>query len=393
LTLLIARPSGVTFNPAANVRSECRELPADSRTWESRLTLPGPHGTVAGMAERQGLNWSNRIFLLPLLGCLLLCGCETARFYKQAAQGQFEISTHRQPIGDLIRDSRTEESLRQKLQTVLDLRNFADRELHLPIDGHYLHYVDLHRRFVVWNVHAAPEFSLKPKAWFYPFLGRLTYRGYFTETNAREYAERLSRVGYDVYVEGVETYSTLGWFKDPVLNTFVHHRATALAEILFHELAHQKLFIAGNTDFNEAFATAVAEEGVRRWLSSIGDARELERYELATQRQRDFMKLVAHTRLELEALYQQSKDPSIRRAAKVDIISRMRNDYATVKQSWNGYSGYDSWFSKPVNNAQLNSVAEYYDLVPKFERLLHANTGNLRQFYRAARRLGKSMPH
>lgn len=326
---------------------------------------------------------------------LSLTGCQTASFYSQAVRGQCALLRGRQFITQVLVDPTAPDALKQKLNRVLDLRQFAARELNLPVGDHYLTYVDLKRRFAVWNVHAAPEFSLEPKGWWYPFVGRLSYRGYFSENDALEYAARLKAQGYDVHVEGVETYSTLGWFDDPALNTFVHHREITLAEILFHELAHQKLFVNGDTDFNEAFASAVAEEGVQRWLRQQNNPEAIQRYEKAMQRQRQFVALILKTRARLESLYSEaersrSNDASPRlREMKFAIFNEMRSEYGKLKAQWDGYSGYDPWFDQTVNNAQLNSVAAYYDLVPAFHRLLKAHQNDLSRFYQAVRQLAR----
>src|SRR6266403_163267 len=203
---------------------------------------------------------------------LIVSGCQTLSFYGQAIKGQYQLLAHRQPIEKLIADSSTPAQLKNQLELVQKLRAFADKELKLPVDGHYTKYVDVHRPFVVWNVEAAPEFSLEPKSWWYPLVGSLEYRGYFSESGARDYAERLRKRGYDVYVGGATAYSTLGWFKDPILNTFVFESEGDLAETIFHELGHQRVFASGDTDFNEAFATTVGQEGARRWLRLKGDA-------------------------------------------------------------------------------------------------------------------------
>ena len=216
---------------------------------------------------------------LLFIALALGSGCKTAAYYGQAARGQWQILAGREPIGKLLADEKTPEKLQRQLRLVLQLREFAERELKLPVDGHYERYVDVGRPFVVWNVQATPEFSLRPRTWWYPIVGRVKYRGFFSEADARAYAATLA--GQDVYVEGVRAYSTLGWFKDPVLNTFVNHEELDLAQLLFHELGHQRLFVSGDTDFNEAFATAVGEEGVRRWLQIAGRSADWEQYRVA----------------------------------------------------------------------------------------------------------------
>lgn len=343
------------------------------------------------------------VLLLALLS-LVLTGCSTVHYYQQAATGQWRIVRQRQPIRKLLVQPTTSAPLKQQFERVLEFREFAERDLRLPVNGHYLKYVELDRPYVVWNVHAAPEFSLEPKAWWYPVVGRLKYRGYFAEADARRYAARLERHGYDVFVDGVEAYSTLGWFKDPVLSTFLHHRDTDLAETLFHEIAHQRLFAAGDTDFNEAFATTVAEEGVRRWLQATDNAAAAGRYATHLRRNRQFVGLIMGARRQLETLYgiagKQKARTSVegegttegvaeQRKQKEQILSQLRADYARLKAGWGGYSGYDEWMSQPLNNAQLNTVATYYHLVPAFQRMLTEEGGSLEKFYRRAAALAK----
>lgn len=333
----------------------------------------------------------NRFRLLTLLAVLLLLlpGCETAGYYGQAIRGEAKILAHRRAIDKVLADPHTPPSLQEKLRLVLKLREFAAHDLKLPANGHYLRYVELHRRYVVWNVEAAPEFSLKSKSWWYPIVGRQTYRGYFSEAAAQRYAASLARQDLDVSVEGIEAYSTLGWFKDPVLSSFIDHDETELAEIIFHELAHQRLFLSGDTDFNEAFATAVAEEGVRRWLRSRGGGAAVERYEASLRRHRQFLKLIAETRRELESLYGAGKSVVELRQRKADIFEALRARLPQHKGERNELPGYDGWFAQPLNNARLNTVATYYDLVPAFQRQLAANGGDLEDFFREIKALAK----
>jgi predicted aminopeptidase len=334
-----------------------------------------------------------RIFwqgLLCLTTALFVTGCSTVGYYQQAAAGQYEVVSRQEKIPALLARTNTPAKLREKLELVLSLRQFAERELHLKTDGHYAKYADLGRRYVVWNVYAAPEFSMEPKQWWYPIVGRLKYRGFFSEKDARDCAARLAKEGYEVYVSGAEAYSTLGYFKDPVLNTFIYHPPVDLAETLFHELAHQRLFASGDTDFNEAFATVVGEEGARRWLAQNGDADSNEEYEKDLRRQRQFVALVLHGRDELKKVYERPLADEAKRAAKEQAIAQLRADYARLKASWNGYSGYDNWFERPINNARLNTVATYYKLVPAFQQLLAKHGGDLPAFYAEAKAVAET---
>jgi predicted aminopeptidase len=345
------------------------------------------------------------LFLAALaLIAIGLSGCQTFTFYRQALTGQYELFTHQKPIETLVNDPKTPARLRSQLQLVSELRTFAQKELRLEVDGHYRKYVDVQRPFVVWNVEAAPEFSMAPKGWWYPLVGKLEYRGYFSEKGAQGYSAKLKKQHYDVYIGGATAYSTLGWFKDPVLNTFVFEPEPDLAETLFHELGHQRVFARGDTDFNEAFATTVGEEGARRWLASKTNSVAAQDYAAERRRTRDFVHMIAVARGKLEALYGDVRQPDGKlkpaknrpalsdvelRAQKGAILEALRHDYDQAKEDWHKPGEYDVWFSRELNNAKLNSVAAYYDLVPGFERLLELNQGDLEKFYRAAEALSK----
>lgn len=340
-----------------------------------------------------------------LIGVLLaaVVGCHTVGYYTQAIDGQCQIITREESIDRVIANPKTPARVKSQLELVEQLRAFAKSKLELPVDGQYVKYADLHRPYVVWIVQGAGEFSLQPKTWWYPFVGRLEYRGYFSEKDAQACAERLQAEGDDVCVEGVTAYSTLGWFKDPVLNTWVFSGQPELAELIFHELGHQRLFARGDTDFNEAFATTVGQEGARRWLLAQGNTNLCERYLVSLQRNDQFVHLVLKTRRQLEKIYGDTRDtngrikaaahlpapPAQLLAEKRRALQDLRHDYAEMKSRWDGYSGYDSWFASDLNNAKLNSVANYYDYVPGFEQLLAINGGKLEKFYQAAKELSK----
>lgn len=330
-------------------------------------------------------------------------GCQTIGYYAQAVRGEYQILANRESIDKLISDPHTPEELRRKLELVQRMRAFAKDSLKLPVDKYYLKYSDVHRHYVVWNVQAAPQFSLQPKTWWYPVVGSLEYRGYFSERGASNCAARLTRKGYDAYVDGVEAYSTLGWFKDPVLNTFINQKEPELAEVLFHELGHKRVFARGDTDFNEAYATTVGQEGARRWLRANDETNLLDKYNVALARDDQFVHLIMSTRTRLEKLYADTLDkygkvkaaktpplpPAQLKEEKQRIFADLRSNYEKLRASWGGYSGYDDWFARNLNNAQLNTIANYYDLLPSFKRLLEMNGGNMEQFYQEVERLAK----
>lgn len=322
---------------------------------------------------------------LPLLLLLahLVAGCQATRFYTQAASGQWEILTKRRSIERILADDSADARLKAQLRLIRELCEFAGSELALPARKQYTSYTDLERPYVVWNIHASPEFSFEAKTWWYPIVGRLEYQGYFKQEHAMDYARRLREEGLDVFVGGVDAYSTLGWFNDPVLNTFVDLPEEDLADLVFHELAHRKLFFSGDTDFNEAFATAVAREGVRRWFKARDDDEGLARYLENRRNEDEVVSLILATRARLEAVYSEADvtERSALLAAKEELIGALRADYAAIRERNPHFTDYANWMAAPMNNAQFNTVDAYHQLVPAFEARLAEAGGDLPLFY------------
>ncbi len=322
---------------------------------------------------------------------LVLSGCEAVGYYRQAIAGEYQILAHQKPIQSLMDDPATPPKLRAKFQEVQRIRQFAAQELKEPAEKSYTRYVDLHRPFVVWTVNLAPPLSLEPKTWWFPIVGSVSYRGYFSEDAARRYAEKWEKKGWDVDVGGVTTYSTLGWFRDPLLNTFIYESESDLAETIFHELAHRRLFVPGDIDFNEAFATAVAEEGIRRWYLAAQKTKDYEDYLTERRHENDFVKLALAGRDQLPSSYSDSRIPDSEKLnGKEVVIRQMRAYYAKLKERWGvTKSGYDNWFNEPINNAKLNFIGTYYDQVPGFQAVLRAQGGDIEKFYAAIGALAK----
>lgn len=320
---------------------------------------------------------------------ILLISCETVSYYSQAARGQLAILTSRERIEGLLQDPQLPADLREQFELVLQIREFAAQELQLPVADNYSTYVDLGREHVVWNVFAAPEFSTQAVNWCYPIAGCVSYRGYFSESNAEAYARQLEEEGFDVYTGGVDAYSTLGWFDDSLLSSVVNRSAHQLAGLIFHELAHQVVFAPGDTTFNESFATAVEREGIRRWAQAIGEEQLYLDAEQNLSRQAEFVALISQWRDQFDALYSSDGTETEKREQKQVLQQALRAAYDDLKQSWSGYAGYDAWFSRELNNAQLSTVASYNDLVPAFDRLLQQTEGDLGQFYRRVQELAE----
>lgn len=328
-------------------------------------------------------------FVILLFISAVLISCEAIGYYSQAAMGQLSIVSSREDIQHLLQRQDLPPELAAKFSQVMEVRQFAEQQLQLPIGQHYSTYVDVERDHVVWNVFAAPEFSVDPIDWCYPIAGCVSYRGYFSKQSALRYAERLQRKGYDVYTGGVDAYSTLGWFEDSVLSTVLSRTDYQLAGLIFHELAHQLVYVPGDTTFNESFATAVEREGVRRWLTSIDEVETVDAATLYYERQQQFVDLIAVYRLQFEALYQQEIPAESMRLQKSQLQQSLREAYEDLKQQWQGYAAYDGWFSLSLNNAQLSTVASYNELLPFFTSLLEQSAGDISMFYDEVKRIAE----
>jgi predicted aminopeptidase len=305
----------------------------------------------------------------------LVVGCQSLSYYTQAIGGHMKVMAKARPISDWLADPATPTDLKERLETARRIREFATRELKLPENNSYLVYADIERSYVVWNVFAAPEFSIEPKPECFPFAGCVSYRGFYAESEARRHADKLREQGYDVYVGGVPAYSTLGWFDDPLLSTFIRYPDSQLARLVFHELAHQLVYAKGDTAFNESFAVTVEEEGVRRWLAHEKRPGELEAFRAAQARKREFAGRVAQTRERLAEVYGMDLSPAQKLEHKRAEWERLRQAYPTLP-------------AQP-NNALLASIALYTEHVPAFERLL-AESGALEEFYKRVKKLAAS---
>ncbi len=309
-----------------------------------------------------------------ILLIVLLLPCMNACYYLQAASGQIAVLNAREDIDELLNGDALDEATRTQLEVARDARAFAIEELGLPDNGSYETYADLDRKYVVWNVFAAPEFSLEPHTWCFPVAGCVSYRGHFKEARARKDAEKLQRKGFDILVGGVPAYSTLGKFKDPILSSMLNGQPNDLTATLFHELAHQKLYVAGDSEFNESFATAVADIGLQRWLQ---DEQQLARYRHRQAQSKQFLQLVAGYREKLKTLYDSGIDETDMRREKERLFTELGADYQQLGRDL----GHAGPLRAPVNNAALVPLSAYNDLVPAFMALYEHCSRDLECFY------------
>ena len=318
-----------------------------------------------------------------------LSACGSIGYYTQAVGGHFKLMRARQPIDELLSDDKTSPELREKLQTLMDARQFASEQLLLPDNDSYSTYVETGRKAVTWNVVAAEEFSLQARTWCFPVAGCVSYRGYFDRADADEYAAELAQENHDVAVGGASAYSTLGWFDDPVLDTMLRGGDVRYVGTLFHELAHQVLYVKDDSKFNEAFATFVEQIGVRAWLRHRGEAERIAAYDDSQLRVEGFVGLLKHTRDTLQDLYARDLGEDAMRKAKQAVFEQMRADYKTLKLSWDGYAGYDNWFKSELNNARLVAVSTYRRNVPAFTALYGEAGEDMATFYSLAKNLSE----
>lgn len=326
---------------------------------------------------------------------LALSGCSNLGYYWQSASGHMRMLQAARPVQEWLSDAQAPQRLKDKLALSQRIRAYASSELHLPDNPSYRRYADLQRSAVIWNVVAAPAYSLKLKTWCFPVTGCVGYKGYFDEREAKAEAERARAEGYEAATYPVPAYSTLGWMNwaggDPLLNTFINYPEGELARMIFHELAHQVVYVQDDTMFNESFATAVERLGVERWLQAEAGEKARADYAVYNARRLQFRALTQDTRRRLEAVYADlSLTDTDREHRKQDLLARFRAGYQDIRAGWNLDPARlrltDQWVAQ-ANNASFGAQAAYDDLVPGFEALFASLGGDWTRFFAEAKRL------
>jgi predicted aminopeptidase len=299
---------------------------------------------------------------------LALGACSTLRYTAHVAHGQAELLVHRQPVARIVADPNADASLRSRLRNAQAARAFASDQLALPRNRSYTSYVDLGRPFVTWNVFATAEFSVDPLTHCFPFAGCVAYLGFFDRERAEKAAKDLAEEGMDTQIEGAAAYSTLGWFADPILSSMLRWDDDELDGMIFHELAHQQLYVKDDTAFNESYASFVQAQGLREWHAAQGVPPAAETHVAA--RDAAFTNLVLDLRERLREVYTTQLGPADMRVAKRGEIAAFRERYARLRdREWNGDAYYDRWVDAPINNARLVPFGLYDRWVPAFARL------------------------
>ncbi|MCG8324483.1 MAG: aminopeptidase [Thiotrichales bacterium] len=318
---------------------------------------------------------------LILTGCLCLSACTTLAYYSQSVHGHLQVMLRSQPVEYVLQDNSVPTETARKLRLVLDLLQFANERLHLPDNGSYRHYSDINRPYVIWNVFATAPLSLQPRQWCYLIVGCLGYRGYYARADATGFARGLQDEGLETFVGGVTAYSTLGWFSDPVLNTMLRRDDGYLIRVIFHELAHQKLYIRHDTEFNEAFADAVAVIGTRLWHRQKTSTQAYERTVRQLGYDQEFSGLILEYKNRLQKLYASNRPDAAKFEEKRRLFTGLQQRYQQLRASWLDYTVYDSWMNDDLNNAKLAAFATYRELVPDFLALYEAGGRDLQRFY------------
>ena len=333
---------------------------------------------------KMGLPQRIIIVIIVFASIIGLTACGQISYYYQATKGQLSLLSKRQLVQELLTNPDTAEDLRKKLTLAEEIRCFGAQRLALEHSKGFTQYADLGRKYVTWNVVAAPQYSTAPKTWCFPIAGCVAYKGFFKQAAADREADTLRQQGYDVLTYGVSAYSTLGWFDDPLLNTFIHYKEANLAALIFHELAHQIVYVKDDSGFNEAFATAVEIELLNQWLDENSNAEEIDALQDLREKQNKITEMVLNYRDRLETAYGESD----RAKQKIALFSQMRKDYEQIKREGNDTPYYNWWFSQELDNADLVTVSTYYQLVPAFRNMID-QAADLIDFFHQVKELSR----
>ena len=331
------------------------------------------------------------LLLVPVLLFVFLSSCGSVSYYTQSIIGHSRLMLARKPIDQVLLEA--DEPLKQRLTTAMAIRRFAVTGLALPDNGSYTTYVQLKNDPPVWNVVAAEEFSLKAYQWCYPIIGCASYRGYYHKEAAEKYAAKMKARGYDVAVIGAVAYSTLGWFADPLTSAMLNRDDASLADLLFHELAHQRLYIKHNSSFNEAFASTVGEQGALRWLRATGRDSLLAAYQTRLSVRDDFLALISQAKRDLRRVYEAELPAPIKRERKQRVFDAMRRSHQQLqREQWGNKPWYNNWFDQPLNNARLVAIGTYRDRVPELVAWFNRCGKDFQRFYQQAAVLAETKP-
>ena len=342
--------------------------------------------------------------VLALMALAFLNGCSNFGYYTQAVFGQMELLSARRGLADVVSDKSVSEKVKARIQLAQEILKFAEEEIGLPVDSTFNTYADIGRPYVVWNVFVAKPYSIKLKTFCFPVAGCVGYKGFFDRQDARKFSEEMQKSGFDTFMGGVAAYSSLGWFSDPLLNTFIHRSDEGLAALIFHELAHKIMYVKDDTEFNESFATTVERYALQKWLGSRDQNLVYDKYVGGQERQAEVIGLILQVREKLTLLYEEKsygeagykqkhddKSSHLIAVNKADALALLRKDYQVLRDAWVEGNEFEFWMKNDINNAKLGAIGAYQGWVSNLTHLLERSE-NFDAFIFRAKALGKLTP-
>jgi len=299
------------------------------------------------------------------------------RYVARAAVEEALILARRRAIASVIADPATDWATRGKLQLVLAARDFAAGTLRLRARKTYTTYSRIGRDTLVLVLTASRSDALAEVTWWYPVVGRVPYKGFFSRSLATGEAERLERQGLDTYLRVSNAFSTLGWFNDPLLSTIVREDSADLAATVIHEILHNTVWVPGHVEFNESLAEFVGYRGAEAFFRARGDRRNAD---FAAARWRDEIRLARF----YDVLAQRLTGLYASGLAAATMRERRDSAFAAAREALAGSLGrtletIDGRYlaRRPLNNAVVIAQRLYATSLDAFDRLLAAQGGDL----------------
>lgn len=328
--------------------------------------------------------------LLALFAAVCLTGCQLP-YYLRNAYGQAEILWAREDIQRaLLREELSSED-KEKIRLVQDVRKFAKEKFNLNTDKNYGSFVQLDRPFVTYVVNAAEPWALKTYEWDYLIVGRMPYKGFFQEELAKKEKMQLEKKGLDVYLRGVTAYSTLGWFRDPILSSMLRGKPHDLVNLIIHESVHATLYIKNSADFNEQLATFIGNKGTEiYYLEKEGPSSKT--VQLIQDENHDDQVFSDFISAEIDALkkwyslYQGPKENSVKAQRLKEIQVRFSKNIQPQLKT----SNYLRFAEIELNNARLSLYKTYMNDHSQFEALYEKVGRDMQEFLRQVQKLEDS---
>ncbi len=295
---------------------------------------------------------------LCLMLLMVLPGCYIV---KQSCY-QLKLLGDMQPFSKVLADPKTPKPMKDKIRLVMKVKRFAVRELGLRNTGSYSHFIKIKGKFVAYGLSAAPKDQLKPMMWRFPVVGLMPYVGFFNKKDALKAENNLKKRGFDTKVRGIPAYSTLGFFKDPLVSTLLNYHETELANTVIHEMTHETVYIRNHVKFNEALAMFVGNQGALLFFEKYyGKKSKWVRYIKACNHDDLlFSKFVRKLSKDLKKFYAQPLTKEKKIIQRVRIYKKAQLEFKRKFLPKMRTENYD-WFPRVnLNNAWILSFSRYF---------------------------------